>query len=317
MNDHDPAAGPAPLRGDAAKAFGRHLDRRVRDSVLLRADWPVAPGVRAFTTLRRGLNVGVSAPPFDTFNLGNHRSAAGDAPDAVTTNRAALRWIGELPSPPHWLRQVHGVQVERFDAPMADAAAGDGRPEPARTGSGPSGLPLSGSGLSEPEADAAVTSVPDCVLAILTADCLPVAFASRDGDEVGAAHAGWRGLAAGVLEATVEAMHAAPERLIAWLGPAAGPQAYEIGEEVRAAFVDADPAAAAAFVATRPGHWRVDLYALARRRLAAVGVTAVHGGGLCTISDPGRFYSHRRDARTGRMATVVWFEGAQASSVSA
>ena len=287
MSGHDDGTGPAPLRGDAAKAFGRHLDRQVRESVLLRADWPAPRGVHAFTTLRRGLNVGVSVPPFDSFNLGNHRSAVGDAPEAVVTNRAALRWIGELPSPPHWLRQVHGVQVERFDVPMAEDA---------------------GDGLPEPEADAAVTSAPGCVLAILTADCLPVAFASIDGDEVGAAHAGWRGLADGVLEATVAAMHSAPERLIAWLGPAAGPQAYEIGEDVRAAFVDPDPGAAAAFVATRPGHWRVDLYALARRRLAAVGVTAVHGGGLCTISDPDRFYSHRRDARTGRMATLLWFE---------
>lgn len=298
MNEHDDGTGAAPLRGDAAKAFGRHLDRQVRESVLLRADWPAPRGVHAFTTLRRGLNVGVSAPPFDSFNLGNHRSAAGDAPDAVRTHRAALRWIGELPSPPHWLRQVHGVQVERFDAPVVDPAAE----------ADPTATELPGSDLPEPEADAAVTSAAGCVLAILTADCLPVVFASIDGDEVGAAHAGWRGLADGVLEATVAAMHSAPERLIAWLGPAAGPQAYEIGEEVRAAFVDPDPGAAAAFVDTRPGHWRVDLYALARRRLAAVGVTAVHGGGLCTISDPGRFYSHRRDARTGRMATVVWFE---------
>ena len=300
MSGHDDSAGAPPLRGDAAAVFGRHLDRQVRESVLLRADWPAPRGVHTFTTLRRGLDVGVSVPPFDRFNLGNHRSAAGDAPDAVAINRAALRWIGELPSPPHWLRQVHGIQVERFDAPVVEEAVDD------RLHS----TELPDTELPEPEADAAVTSIPGCVLAILTADCLPVAFASRDGDEVGAAHAGWRGLAEGALEATVAAMHTAPERLIAWLGPAAGPQAYEIGEEVRAAFVDADPGAAGAFVATRPGHWRVDLYALARRRLAAVGVTAVHGGGLCTISDPGRFYSHRRDARTGRMATVVWFDGA-------
>jgi hypothetical protein len=276
---------PSPLRGDAAPVFARHLDAKVRASVLLRADWPAPPGVQAFTTLRRGLNVGVSAPPFDTFNLGNHRSAAGDTPEAVTINRAALGWVGELPSPPHWLAQVHGVQVERFDAPVAADAADS---------------------LAPPEADAAVTAAADTVLAILTADCLPVVFASLDGEEVGAAHAGWRGLAAGVLEATVAAMRTPPSRLMAWLGPAAGPQAYEIGEEVHAAFVDPDPGAAAAFHATRPGHWRVDLYALARRRLAAVGIERVYGGGLCTISDPDRFFSHRRDARTGRMATLVW-----------
>ena len=249
MSGHDDSAGAPPLRGDAAAVFGRHLDRQVRESVLLRADWPAPRGVHAFTTLRRGLDVGVSVPPFDRFNLGNHRSAAGDAPDSVVTNRAALRWIGELPSPPHWLRQVHGIQVERFDTPVVEEAVDD------RLHS----TEMPGTELPEPEADAAVTSIPGCVLAILTADCLPVAFASRDGDEVGAAHAGWRGLAEGVLEATVATMRTTPERLIAWLGPAAGPQAYEIGEEVRAAFVDADPGAAAAFVATRPGHWRVDL----------------------------------------------------------
>ena len=131
-------------------------------------------------------------------------------------------------------------------------------------------------------------------------------FSARDGSELGAAHAGWRGLAAGVLEATVAAMRTPPGDLMAWLGPAAGPLNYEIGEEVRAAFVGPDPGAAAAFVATRPGHWRVDLYALARRRLAAVGVTNLHGGGLCTIGDPGRFFSHRRDGRSGRLATLAW-----------
>ena len=133
-------------------------------------------------------------------------------------------------------------------------------------------------------------------------------FCDRDGTRVAAAHAGWRGLAGGVLEATVAAMRTPPARLQAWLGPAAGPQAYEIGAEVRDAFVGPDEAAASAFVATRPGHWKVDLYALARRRLQAAGLAprAIHGGGLCTISDPARFYSHRRDQRTGRMATLVF-----------
>jgi YfiH family protein len=135
-----------------------------------------------------------------------------------------------------------------------------------------------------------------------------VVLAADDGSEIGAAHAGWRGLATGVLEATVAAMRTPPARLIAWMGPAAGPQAYEIGIDVFDAFVSADPDAAAAFVATRPGHWRVDLYALARRRLSAAGVARVHGGGLCTISDPERFFSHRRDQRTGRMATLAWRE---------
>lgn len=246
----------------------------------LHADWPAPAGVHAFTTLRHG--AGVSQAPFDTFNLGNRYASDGDDPVTVERNREALIALAGLPSAPHWLKQVHGVEVVRCEGVAAD---------------------------DEPVADAAVASTPGNVLAILTADCLPVVFASAAGDEVGAAHAGWRGLAGGVLEATVAAMRTPADRLIAWLGPAAGPQAYEIGEEVFRAFVDRDAAAAAAFVATRPGHWRVDLYALARLRLARAGVPRVFGGGLCTISDPQRFFSHRRDARTGRMATLVWIDG--------
>ena len=249
-------------------------------SAVLRADWPAPPGVQAFTTLRQG--AGVSVAPFDSFNLGNRYAADGDDPATVERNRAELMQRLSLPAAPHWLRQVHGAEVLRFDAP---AFAGQG---------------------TEPVADAAVTSTPGVVLAILTADCLPVLFAEEGGTALGAAHAGWRGLAAGVLENTVAAMGAPADRIVAWLGPAAGPQAYEIGEEVFEAFVGNDAAAASAFVATRPGHWRVDLYRLACQRLAAIGVTRVHGGDLCTISDPGRFYSHRRDARTGRMASVIW-----------
>ena len=284
------------VHGDAGKVFGRYLDRAVRDSVLLRADWPAPPNVHACTTLRRGLNVGVSAPPFDTFNLGNRTAADGDRPEAVDTNRAALNWIAELPSRPHWLRQVHGVTVQRCDVQR--------RPD--------------ATDAIEPVADASVSATAEVVLAILTADCLPVVFAADDGREVGAAHAGWRGLANGVLEATVAAMRTPADRIIAWLGPAAGPQAYEIGEEVYRAFVeghgvdgnsaDGDARAMSAFTPTRPGHWRVDLYALARQRLSDAGVSRVFGGGLCTLSDPQRFFSHRRDARTGRMATLVWFD---------
>ena len=161
---------------------------------------------------------------------------------------------------------------------------------------------------AEPEADAAVTSAPGTVLAILTADCLPVVFSAKDGSEVAATHAGWRGLANGILESTVAAMYTPAADVIAWLGPCAGPQAYEIGQEVFDAFVSREPRAATAFTATRPGHWRVDLYALARQRLTDAGIAPnnIHGGGLCTISDPSRFFSHRRDQRTGRMATLVW-----------
>ncbi|MET0329598.1 MAG: peptidoglycan editing factor PgeF [Luteimonas sp.] len=251
-------------------------------SALLQADWPAPSGVHALTTLRHG--AGVSRAPFDRFNLGNHRSAAGDDPAAVARNRAALVDLACLPSPPHWLQQVHGVDVARFVAPAGDAQQ------------------------ALVEADASVTSAAGVVLAILTADCLPVVFASDDGREIGAAHAGWRGLAAGVLESTVAAMRSSPSRVRVWLGPAAGPASYEIGTEVRDAFVATDPGAGMAFVATRDGHWRVDLYALARRRLEAVGIRsdAIHGGDRDTIAEPDAFFSHRRDQRTGRIATLVW-----------
>ena len=240
-------------------------------SAWLEADWPEPPRVRALTTLRHGL--GVSQPPFDTFNLGSH---CGDQPGAVAENRRQLEAALGLPSAPRWLRQVHGVGVAI---------------EP---------------GFDEPHADAAVTSTPGTVLAILTADCLPVVLAAQDGREVGAAHAGWRGLCAGVLDATVAAMHTPPHQLVAWLGPAAGADAYEIGEEVFAAFIRHDARARMAFLPTRRGHWKVDLAMLARQRLLDAGVFAIHGGGLCTISDPARFFSHRRDGRGGRIATLAW-----------
>ena len=240
-------------------------------SAWVQADWPAPPGVRALTTTRFGL--GVSRPPFDAFNLG---ARCGDEAAAVAENRRQLEAALRLPSPPRWLKQVHGIDVAV---------------EP---------------GSDEPYADAAVTATPGSVLAILTADCLPVVFAAKDGSEVAAAHAGWRGLAAGVLEATVAAMGTSPDHLVAWMGPAAGPQSYEIGDEVFDAFVTCNPRADVAFAPTRPGHWMVDLYALARMRLADAGVTAVHGGGLCTIADPARFFSHRRDQRSGRIATLAW-----------
>ncbi len=240
-------------------------------TAFLPADWPAPPGVRALTTLRHGL--GGSQSPFDTFNLG---SRCGDEVVVVTENRRQLEAALALPSPPRWLRQVHGMAVA--------VEPGD----------------------DEPEADAAVTATPGTVLAILTADCLPVVLAAKDGGEIAAAHAGWRGLCTGVLESTVGAMRTPPGQLVAWLGPAAGPQAYEIGTEVFEAFTARDGRARMAFVPTRPGHWRVDLYMLARQRLLDAGMTDVHGGGLCTISDPSRFFSHRRDGRSGRIATLAW-----------
>lgn len=249
---------------------------------LLQADWPAPPGVHALTTRRYG--AGISPAPFAQFNLGNRHAADGDTPANVEHNRQLLQQGLALPSAPHWLRQVHSSTVLRFDAAPVQAD-------------------------HEPVADAAVTSVRGVVLAILTADCLPVVFAALDGSEIGAAHAGWRGLADGMLEATVAALRTPPAQLRAWLGPAAGPADYEIGEEVYQAFVGHDPAAEAAFVATRAGHWKVDLFALARQRLLAAGMDAahIHGGDVSTMADPDLF-SHRRDRRTGRMATLVWME---------
>jgi len=239
----------------------------------LPAAWPAPSPVHAFTTLRGP--AGGSVAPFDNCNLGLR---CGDDAATVDGNRDALVAHMGLPSAPRWLRQVHGTTVVSCD----EAAGG-----------------------VEPEADAAVTTTPGVVLAILTADCLPVLFCSDDGSAIGAAHAGWRGLAAGVLERTVDSLQVSPDRLLAWLGPAAGPQAYEVGDDVRSAFVDNDQLAASAFASTRPGHWLCDLYALARLRLAAAGVTRVSGGKLCTISDPQRFYSFRRNGQTGRMASLI------------
>ncbi len=266
----------------------RDVSAQVRASVLDAGaaphGWPAPPDVHALTTLRGP--VGDSAAPFDRFNLGLR---CGDDAAIVQGNRLMLEKGLELPSPPRWLRQVHGTGVVHFDAPS----------------------PAPEAALDEPEADAAVTRTPGVVLAILTADCLPVVFSARDGSEIAIAHAGWRGLAAGVLEATTSAMRTPPGHVIAWLGPAAGAGAYEVGDDVREAFLRQDRDAATAFVATRPGHWHVDLYALARQRLAGAGVTQVHGGGLCTISDPRRFFSHRRDGRGGRMATLVYMQAEQ------
>ena len=248
----------------------------------IEASAPFPPNIRAFTTLRHG--AGGSAAPFDTFNLGNFRSEDGDAPETVARNRVELVERFGLPSTPRWLKQVHGTHVARFESAGEDEG--------------------------EPEADAAVTAIPGVVLAILTADCLPVVFAAKDGRELAAAHAGWPGLSSGMLEATLAAMRTPAADLVAWIGPCAGPARYEVGRNVFDAFVAQDSGAEDAFVPTRPGHWLADLPALARRRLVAAGMAAadLHGGDLCTISDPARFFSHRRDGRSGRIATIAYLD---------
>lgn len=246
---------------------------------LLLPDWAAPSGVRAAFTLRGG---GCSAPPCDSFNLALH---VGDAPEAVAAHRAGLRRALGLPTEPLWLQQVHGAQV--YDA---DGAAA-GQP---------------------PVADAAVTQRPGVVLAIMVADCLPVLFCSADGHRLGAAHAGWRGLAAGVLERTIEAMGVPPAALRAWIGPAIGADRFEVGGEVREALLAGewagDASAVACFRRNPAGRWQCDLVALARLRLARQGVGSISGGRWCTASDRARFFSHRRDGRTGRMAALVWRE---------
>ena len=240
-------------------------------------DWPAPANVRAFMTTRAG---GVSRPPWDSMNPASH---VEDDPDSVAENRRILR--ADLPAEPLWLNQVHGTCVA--DTPATES----------------------------PCADASLAREPGRVCAVLTADCLPVLFCDRAGTVVAAAHAGWRGLAAGVLEETVTRMGAAPGEILAWLGAAIGPDVFEVGDEVREAFVSRNPLAAVAFRPSLPGtldeaprKWLADLYALARIRLAAAGISQVYGGGLCTYADSRRFFSFRRAARTGRMASLIWFE---------
>lgn len=234
--------------------------------------WPAPAHVRAFVTTRAG---GVSLPPYDELNLGLH---VHDDPESVLENRARVTAL--LPEEPFWLEQVHGVRVVDLDHPEAPA-----------------------------EADAAVTHSAGKVCCVMTADCLPVLLTDHDGTVVGAAHAGWRGLLEGVIENTVAAMGVDPSRLMAWLGPAIGPKAFEVGEEVKALFVDKDERAATAFSRLHQHKYYADIYALARLRLAKAGVTAVYGGDLCTYHDEERFFSFRREKHTGRMASLIWLDG--------
>lgn len=242
-------------------------------------DWPAPPQVKALATLRTG---GVSQGPYASFNLGDH---VGDDPVAVAENRRRL--AEGMPAMPHWLQQVHGVQVAR---------AGEEAP----------GQP----------ADASFARRAGVVCGVMTADCLPVLLCDRAGTVVAAAHAGWRGLCDGVLEATVASMAVAPGEVLAWLGPAIGPDAFEVGDEVRAAFCARDALAAQAFKprAGVAGKWLADIYLLARQRLGTLGVTRVYGGDQCTVTDHQRFFSYRRDGVTGRMGSFIWLDDGMASA---
>jgi YfiH family protein len=235
-------------------------------------DWPAHPRVRAWVTERAG---GVSSGAYGSLNLATH---VGDLPANVAENRALLMAGIDLPSEPVWLEQVHGATVLDLDVDRVTPA------------------------------DAAVTSRPGVVCTVMTADCLPVLFADRAGRRVGVAHAGWRGLLNGVLPATVGALGVPPRDIAAWLGPAIGPNAYEVGADVRDAYLAQDPAAEPLFAPNDRGRWQADLYGLARMSLHSAGVSAVAGGAFCTLSEPQRFFSHRREAPCGRMATLIWLD---------
>jgi len=234
-------------------------------------DWPAPPHVRAFITSRAG---GASLGPYASFNVGD---LTDDDPTAVAENKRRLAAL--VPAAIRWLSQVHGPRVVHANEVE---------------------------GLVE--ADASFTFNEHVVCAVKIADCMPVLLADRAGTRVGIAHAGWRGLASGVVENSVAALQSAPDDLLAFLGPAIGPTAFEVGEEVREAFCDVDAAAAIAFQSHRPGKWLADLFTLGRQRLARCGVHAVYGGGACTYSSPERFYSHRRNPVTGRMAALIWLD---------
>jgi YfiH family protein len=239
----------------------------------LTPQWPAPPAVRALSTFRTG---GVSAMPYASLNLGAH---VGDETAAVDANRRRLKSAAGLPVEPAWLSQVHGAQVADLDAGLPSGAA-----------------------------DAAFTRQPGRVCAILAADCLPILLAAASGGAVAAVHAGWRGLAAGVIEAAVGALGAMPEDLMAWLGPAIGPERFEVGAEVREALLRGDPEGGDAFTTNTRGRFMADLPELARRRLAASGISRIYGSAECTHSQPDRYFSHRRDGRCGRQATLIWLE---------
>lgn len=241
--------------------------------LLIFPDWPASTRVRAVSTTRGG---GVSPPPYDSFNLAAH---VGDDPAHVARNRQRLaRMVGYV-TEPAWLKQVHGNRVVSAESVLSPVGA-----------------------------DAAWTREPGRPCAVMTADCLPVLLCDRAGTVVAAVHAGWRGLAGGVIAAAVARLGAPPLELLAWLGPAIGPDAFEVGEEVRAAFLALDQANADCFRPSPGGRWLADLHAMARLQLRRLNVTAIHGGDYCTFSEPERFFSYRREHRTGRMATLIWLD---------
>lgn len=239
--------------------------------VFIQPDWSVPDNIRACVTTRIG---GVSQVPFDSLNIGNH---VGDDPEAVRKNRALLVDTLSLPSEPAWLEQVHSRDV------------------------------VNASEVSQlVRADASYTADDNVVCVVMTADCLPVFFAAKDGSEIAVAHAGWRGLASGILEATVDKLSTPATDIISWMGPAIGAEHFEVGDDVRDEFLRICSSASEAFIKKNNGKWLADIYQLARLRLQGVGLKQVYGGSYCTYRDKEQFYSYRRDHQTGRMASLIW-----------
>jgi YfiH family protein len=247
----------------------------VKPEIYIIPDWPCAPRVKSAITTRHG---GVSRGNYAGFNLADH---VGDDPRAVGENRETLRTDLGLPQEPCWLQQVHGARIVNAASPPQDL-----------------------------ESDGSFAMEPGVVCAVMTADCLPILLTDKQGTRVAALHAGWRGLAAGIIEQGVDALDTSPEHLLAYLGPAIGPEAFEVGTEVRETFCDHDPNAANAFRAADPGKWMADIYRLAHQRLNARGLKHVYGGGRCTFSEEEDFFSYRRDDTCGRMASLIWIQDA-------
>jgi polyphenol oxidase len=268
------------------------------DPQVITPDWPAPPGVRSAFTLRTG---GVSLAPYDSLNVG---AGIGDSPEAIAENRRRVREKLGLPSEPVWLEQVHGTDVVELGSTAT--LSWTGAPSAGAHGAAALGADSAASTVGQVRGDASVARGAGYVCAIRVADCMPVLFAARDGSAVAAAHAGWRGLAGGVLEATVRQLGLPGSQLIAWMGPAIGPAHFEVGDEVRAAFTATDLDAAPAFVANARGRWQCDLYALARRRLTTIGISGIYGGGWCTFAEAERFFSYRRSGQCGRMAALIW-----------
>ena len=248
-------------------------------------DWPAPARVRAASTERRG---GASEGPYTSCNLATH---VGDEASAVAANRRALAAALGLATEPCWLEQIHGSTVLDLGQERGYTSSSERR-----------------RGVSPPTADGAVTSRPRQPCAVMTADCLPVLFCDTSGTRVGVAHAGWRGLAAGVLPAAVARMGIEPRAMLVWLGPAIGQAAYEVGEEVRQALMHSVPGAETCFEPNAAGRWQADLCGLARLSLQGAGVNGIYGGGVCTYTESERFFSHRREAPCGRMATLIWLD---------